>query len=362
MKGRAALLMPPTFQTINDKQDAYVDALALRRLINGSARFWSFHQSPTTVALPGNRYAKSLNGFQDHTDETRFFELLREYAEYGVQRPSGYADVFHEKFCSPRVRWSDNAVLAPALAGGWQAAISPGIHYGTFHKYDLRSAYLWAATLGMPHTKTYHRSKEPWKKRDGVFRVKLLDNPKDAPFPFCQARECLATGEEIETYNLRIGEVIDGVTWEYMTDAEPIINAVRTVSTWKQAARAYWGRWGQSEKITCHSNGKTWKLPNVALNIPWAHLIISRVRMRVWQAARKAVHVFIDSVITPEKIRTGGEIGDWRLEKIYDDGIFVRGPGQYGSLNESKLERFSGRSKDSPDRDTSAAMARVVKR
>lgn len=362
MKGRAALLLPPTFQTINENADAYVDALALRKLVKGSARFWSFHQAPTTVALPNNRYAKSLNGFQDHVDnESKFQELIREYSDYGVPRPGGYADVFHERFISPRVRWSVNAVLAPALAGGWQAAISPGVHKGTFYKYDMRSAYLWAATAGMPATNTYHRSKTPWKSKDGVFRIKLLRNPGNVPFPFCQARECLATNLEIETYNLPIAEVIDGVTWDGLMDPSAIIAAVKTVSTWKQAGRAYWGRWGQSEKITCHANGKTWNLPNIALNIPWAHTVISRVRMRLWKAARQAVHVFIDSVITPERLRTGDKLGDWRLEKTYD-GVFIRGPGQYGSLNEERLERYAGRAKDSPDRRISAALASAVKR
>lgn len=361
MRQRAALSLPPTFQTINDKQDAYVDALTLRKLVRQSNRFWSFHRMPTTVALPFGRFAKSLNGFADHLDEEHFMELLREYSSFEVPRPSGYADVFHERYRSPRIHYSINNVLAPALAGGWQAAISPGIHNGRLYKYDMRSAYLWASTLGMPDTRTYHRSRTPWKSKEGVFRIKLLRTQKNAPFPFSQARECLATNLEIETYNLAIAEVIDGVTWEGLSDPTPIMAAIKTVSTWKQAGRSYWGRWGQAEKITCHANGKTWQLPNGSLNIPWAHLIISRVKMRLHQAASRAVHVFIDSIITPERIKTGDNLGDWRLEKTYD-GIFIRGPGQYGALNESRMERFAGRSKDSPERDTLAALASVVKR
>lgn len=361
MSKRAALSMPPTFQTINDKQDAYVDAMKLREIASNASRFWSFHSMPTTVALPGGTFAKSLNGFADHQEESSFMELLREYESYGVPRPSGYADVFHEQYKSPRVRWSLNSVLAPAVAGGWQAALVPGVHRGTFYKYDMKSAYLWASLLGMPDTKTYHRSRTPWKKNDGVFRIKLVRPAKSAPFPFCQARECLATNLEIETYNLEIREVIDGVTWTGLRDSDDILKAVQTVSTWKQAARAHWGRWGQSQKIECHANGKTWNLPNVALNIPWAHLVISRVKMRLWEFSNNAVHVFIDSVITSEKLPTGRNLGDWRLEKTYD-GIFIRGPGQYGALNEEKLERYAGRSKDSPDRNISVALANVVKR
>ena len=361
MRQRAALSQPPTFQTINEKQDAYVDAIKLRSLVRTCPRYWSFHSMPTTVALDSGRFAKSLNGFADHMEEASFLELLREYGSFGVPRPSGYADVFHEQFKSPRVKWSTNAVLAPCLAGGWQAALVPGVHKGTFRKYDIRSAYLWASTLGMPNSATYHRSKAPWKKKDGIFRIRLLRKAVDAPFPFNQAREVLATNLEIETYNLAIGEVIDGVTWDGLIDPAPILSAIKTVSTWKQAARAYWGRWGQSQKITCHSKGKTWELPNISLNVPWAHIIISRVRMRLWEFSSHALHVFIDSVITPEQLPTGNELGDWRLEKTYD-GVFIRGPGQYGALNESRLERMVGRAKDSPERDISAALASAVKR
>jgi hypothetical protein len=359
MKPRAALSMPPTFLTINDTQDAYVDAMQLRKLINDSSRYWSFHSRPTTVALSNGRFAKSLNGFSDHLEESRFLELLREFSFYDCPRPSGYADVFHERYKSPRVKWSVNAVLAPALAGGWQAALSAGVHHGTFYRYDMRSAYLWASQLGMPDTTTYHRSLKPWREKDGVFRIKQVRPNLSAPFPYNQAIECLATNLEIETYNLQIGEVIDGVTWDGLIDPTAMLEAVKTISVWKNAARAYWGRWGQSAKIKCHANGKTWELPNSSLNIPWAHSIISRVRMRLWEFAAKAIHVFIDSVITPEQLPTGDNLGDWRLEKTYD-GVFIRGPGQYGALNESRLERFAGRAKDSPDRDISAAMANVV--
>jgi len=361
MKGRAALLQPPTFGTINETQDAYLFPLQLRRIVGrgDSSRFWSFHSMPTTVALPGNRFAKSLNGFSDHHDEEDFAELLREYSSLGVPRPSGYADVFHERFHSPRVNWSVNALLAPCLAGGWQDALSPGVHKGTFYKYDMRSAYLWAATLGMPNAPSYQRSLKPWKTKHGIYRIKMLGANENAPFPFRGKREVLATNEEIETYGLQVGEVIDGVTWDGFVDGDSIISTIKLVSTWKQAARAYWGRWGQSQKITCHANGKKWQLPNVALNIPWAHTVIARVKMRLWEAAKRAVHVYIDSVITSEILPIGSDLGAWRLEKTYN-GVIIRGPGQYGDATEAKMERFAGVSPNSPQRNTEVALARVA--
>lgn len=346
---RPALALEPTYCAVADAQDAYVDTLTLRRLAKEHGRYWSFHSVPTTVALPNNRFAKSLKPFTDHDTEAKFRELLREYADCNVPRPSGYADVFHERFKSPRVEWSVNASLAQAFAGGWQDALNVGLHHGVYYKYDMRSAYLWAATLGLPDNRTYRRSLKPWKcKHEGVFRVRLVDVQPSAPFPFNQATEVLASTQEIETYSLRIGEVIDGCVWNGYKDATMLLDAIRTTSTWKLAGRAYWGRWAQLAKVQCVAGGKKWTLPNLALNIPWAHTIISRVKMRLWEFSSDAVHVFVDSVITPHTLPTGNELGDWKLERVYPHGVIVRAPGQYGDATQPRLERMAGIPKDSP--------------
>jgi hypothetical protein len=221
----------------------------------------------------------------------------------------------------------------------------------------MRSAYLWAGSLGLPDTRTYKRCKRPWAARDGLYRVKLLHSVPSAPFPYNQVTECLATNTEIETYNLPIAEVVAGVTWRNLTDPGELLNCIQCVSTWKQAARCYWGRWAQTQKVKCHTTSKTWELPNPALNIPWAHLIVSRVRMRLWENSSKAVHVFIDSVITTDTLRTGDALGDWRLEKTYQDGVIIRGPGQYGAMGAERLERMAGVPLSSPHRYNSVAVA-----
>lgn len=348
---RKPIELAPTYEHVEAGRDAYMQPTQLRKLAKESGRYWQFNGGATTVALSGNRFAKSLAGFTDHTEEESFREILREYSDFGVPRPGGYADVFHERYQSPRVQWSINSRLGPCIAGGWQEAISPGKHSGRYYKYDLCSAYLWAATLGLPSTSTYKRSLKPWKHDEGVFRVKLLGRNDGVPFPFNQAKECIATPFEIEMYGLKIGEVLDGVTWDSLESGHKVLDAIQEVSTWKQAARSYWGRWAQLQKITCHANGRSWQLPNRALNVPWAHTIISRVKMRLWKASQSAVHVFVDSVITTEKLPTGYALGDWRLEKTYDDGVFIRAPGQYGSISDVRLERMSGVGKDSPLRN-----------
>lgn len=356
---RRALTLPPTYDCLSDSQDAYLHPLRLRPLARESGRYWSFHSIPTTVALPGNRYAKSLKGFSSHNDEESFRELLREYADAGCPRPSSYADVFHEKFRSPRVSWSVNALLAPVMAGGWQAALVAGAQHGTHYRYDMRSAYLWAATLGLPDTRTYTRSISPWRNGgyDGIYRVRLLRPVPGAPFPFDRAMECLASNLEIETYNLPIAEIVDGVIWTRTIDASEIMKAIQLVSTWKLAGRSYWGRWAQLQRVRCTAKGHSWDIPSITLNIPWAHMIVSRVKMRLWEHAARAAHVFVDSVITRDVLPTGPNLGDWRLEKIYESGVIIRAPGQYGSLEEARLERMAGVPINSPLRGNPAAVA-----
>lgn len=351
---RAALQVSPSIGRVEDLHDAYISLGHLRQLVKEKwcKRWWTFHGIPTTVELPERRYAKLWDRFTDHAeDASAFAELLREYNDAGVPRPGGYADVFHDRHRAPRVAWSVNAMLAPAFVGGWQSALRVGISPGRFYRYDMRSAYLWAGSLGMPDTTTYRRSLEVSSKLPGIYRVKLEHPVTDAPYPFNRALECLASSDEIEVYDLPVKSVVAGVTWKRTIDPSRMLSHVRAVSTWKQAGRSYWGRWGQTERVECHAGGKSWVLPNIGANVPWAHMIVSRVKMKLWHMVTpRTVHVYIDSLITPERIPVGNEIGDWKLERIYENGVRVRGPGQYGAADEARYERMAGRPKDSPRR------------
>lgn len=363
---RPALALEPTIHRIEDGRDAYVTAGRMRQLLTGAGesetarirRWWTFHDLPTTLELTGGRastYAKLLDRFTDHMENPpAFLELVREYADHGVPRPGGYADVFHETFKSPRVPWSVNATLAPAFAGGWQAALKVGVHPGRFYRYDMRSAYLWAGSLGLPDPTTYRRHLRPSPDVAGVYRVQLERPVPGVPFPFDRAREVLASSEEIEVYGLPIARVLAGYSWGRTMDPAPLLEAIRRVSTWKQAGRSYWGRWGQTARVQCHAGGRAWTLPNIAANVPWAHMVVSRVKMRLWESSSDAVHVFVDSVITPHALPAGDDLGAWKLERVYPAGVVIRGPGQYGDAQERRLERMAGVPKGSTLRDRMA--------
>lgn len=349
---RAPLKLEPTFRRVEDGRDAYVGLPQLRALAKKAKRWWTFHGAPTTVEMDEQRYAKNIGGFTHHLEDERgFLEFLRECDSHGVPRPAGYSDVFHKHFFSPRVAWSVNATLAPALAGGWQEALSPGIHRGEFRRYDIRSAYMWAGSLGLPDVRTYRCADRVSKYLPGCYRVRLEYPVPGTPYPFSRAHECLATDEEIELYSLPVVKVVSGVTWSRSVDPEKMLAAIRRISLWKAAARSYWGRWGQTARVECHvSSGKSWTLPNPAANIPAAALIIARVKAKLWTYAADAVHVYVDSLITPRKLPTGEAVGDFKLEHLYERGVVIKAPGWYGEPGKP-LEKMAGVPKNSPLRE-----------
>lgn len=347
---RAALETLPTWNLVAPGQDAYVGPQILARQLPHARRWWTFNGRISTVERDDATLVKSVRPFLGHPTLPEFNELIEESASVaGVHRPTGYADVFHKLYPSPYTTPSFNAALRARFAGGWQEAIRPGTHKGLWRRYDVRSAYLWAATEGMPDPRSY-RPVGAIQRHPALYRVEIEYCPKGAPFPYNSTRDVLATDDEIELYSLPVKRVISGISWRTMLPPEPIIKAVQSVSYWKYPARMYWGRWAQMGAVECNSaNGNAWPMRNPRANIVWAHLIVGRVRSLVWQQARGAVHVYVDSLITQSKLRTGACLGDWRLEEEYPDGVSIMGPGHYGHPHKP-AQKWAGVAKGDPRR------------
>lgn len=79
--------------------------------------------------------------------------------------------------------------------------------------------------------------------------------------------------------------------------------------------------------------------------------------MRLWEHSREALHVFVDSLLTPKLMPTGNGLGDWRLEKTYRRGLIIRAPGQYGDIDADRMEKMSGVGQNSPLRHNSLVEA-----
>lgn len=346
---RAALEELPTWHCLSPGQDGYVTPPTLARQLRHARRWWSFNGRTTTVERADGTLIKSLSPFTAHPTLDQFNELITESAYVaGVHRPTGYADVFHKLYPSPYTTPSYNAVLRQRFAGGWQEALAPGYHKGEWRRYDLRSAYLWAATGGLPSPKSY-RPIDGFQRHPALYRLELEYARPGLPFPFSCSTDVLAADWEVDLYDLPVRRVIAGISWRREVDVRPLVEAVQAVSYWKLPARMFWGRWAQVGAVECATPDKRWKMRNPRANIVWAHLIVARVRSKLWQAASGAAHVYVDSLITQSKLRTGTSPGDWRLEETYPGGVVVKGPGHYGHPHRAP-EKMAGVVKTDPRR------------
>lgn len=315
----------------------------LQQLAPKASRQWRFNSALRTIQLGHKTYVKTLSGFPDHaSDAFTFFELMEHCYERGLKRPSSYAGLFHALHRSPSVEWSYNGPFVDWFAGGWEQARMKGDQYGRHFVYDINSAYLWSLTLGLPDPHSYHAEDYPKPERGdvigfihpGCYLVTLDEPARFAPYPFNQRqRFYVATTDEIETYDLPVTSYRFGVTWSpVLLSTSRMQDMITSLPCAKQTSRSFWGRWASHTKIECITKNKTWFLRNPALHVIWAHLILSRVKLKIWREVTYPKHVYVDSVIVDEPMKTGDSIGDWRLIADYENGINIVGAGMYGPI------------------------------
>lgn len=326
----------PLYDTVEHGRDAYVYRTVLPSLIPHASRWWRINGRTTSVAL-GRGIVKAHNPFTAHTTAETFSNLMQDCYEIGCFRPSSYSDIFSQTWQSPWVKPSATALVAPFFVGGWQEARVFGMLRGQYHKYDLNSAYFWALLGGLPDPLTFRYSERPSYSdvrgfaRHGVYVVSLGRACPHLPYPFCHDSErYLASTDEIEQYSLPIKTYHYGVTWDGLLDPTPMADHIRALPASKQVARSYWGVWASRAQVWCCTPARQWPLRAVRTNLLWAHTVVSRVKLRIWHAAIRAAHVYVDSVITTDTLTTGDAPGDWRLDAVYPDGVFIGGTGYYG--------------------------------
>lgn len=305
----------------------------------GIARVWKFQQIPRSSMWAVGGVVKTRNQFDGHLEPESLLALLDEAAGRNVTRPSSYGDLFHDTYKSPKLPGPvARAVGMFEVAGGWQEMLKPSGRYpGLWRKYDLRSAYLWATAQGLPNPKTFRYS-EHFGTKPGLYLCDILP-ALHAPYPFRGGGRLAVTPEEVDRYQLTVTRIWHGITWTDAYDIEPILRNVLSWSCKKYVARGFWGRWASRGVITCatyknQEKSKEWELPLFTFNPIWAHLIVSRVRARVFEATKQGetARVYVDSVITTAELPTDqGNLGDWKLEETLV-GLDIRGLNRYSSV------------------------------
>lgn len=296
------------------------------------------------MQMPGEGMVKAIDRFayRHVATEEAFNEFLKECAFYDCPRPSSYSSVFHSVYKSPRVRWSLHALFAPWFTGGWQEAKRVGILNGQWRQYDMNSAYLWAVTRGLPDVRSMRVSQQ-FGRWPGMYAVELTRPLDTLPYPFNACKFVNATTEEIDAYSLPVAKILGGVMWSGEIDGSPIVDAVKQFTFAKECARCFWGRWCSTIPVECATrSGKRWELPNPVQNFVWAHLVVSRVKARVWAESPNAAHIFVDSVITQDDLPTGEGLGEWRQTEMFNDGVKIKHAGFYGDATARGWKRTSG--------------------
>lgn len=351
MKKRDTVLpRPVTFNRIAAKADAYLaDNLFYDHATLALAtQTWSVGGRIVSFKVSSGGIIKRLGAFYAHQTEEQFLALIQECQSVGIVRPSSYADIFNQRWHTPRIPYSMNALMEPGFFGGWQEAIRTGLINKPLNRYDMNSAYLWAASEGLPDTDTLSFT-DRWRG-DVLGAVYLLHRSEHrdriVPYPFNHKTItwCLATQEEMKAYELPKWDVVAGITWQRLNH-ESIAADILALPAANHVRKCFWGRWASLGTLECSAmrTGTQWPVRNPVLNLVWAHFIISRVKQRLWTNLCHAsgVHVFVDSIITETPLPVGDGIGHFKLEKHYPNGLVIHGPGIYGEPG-AQLDKHAG--------------------
>lgn len=262
--------------------------------------------------------------------------LLDALESAGVRHPSSFGDCYHQLAPeTPKVRRTFNGMFEWWPGGPWSEARATGKLDGLWRRYDLVSAYRWAATLGLPNPETYQAVRAYSASLPGLYVCELRgpDRP-DLPTIFRLGGPVVASTEEIETMGLSV-RVLRGVVWTDSYSRTYVESTLRKLPCAKESGRAYWGRWIAHDPLIRWDRkaNKETLLFNGFANFIWGWLILGRVRLRLWEHAREAAHVYVDEVVTREELPTGNGLGHWHLKDEYPRGIVVQRTGAYGPAN-----------------------------
>lgn len=272
---------------------------------------------------------KSIDRFGNFSYDTigRFVEEY--FTNGGIHAPASFSAGFWLNFFESRKpHHAFDVFFGRFISGGWQEVFANGTYTCPLYRYDINSAYGWAASLGLPDPKFYRVHKAI--DRPGLYIIKAAANCDRPPRPFTHHEMVvLATDQEIKAYNLQVSKVLWGVSWDesQMIDPRPAIDAtLETFTDGKQILRTFWGKWCSRRGPTTanFSNGvieKEWSLPNINRHYIWAHLLYARVKMRMHSLSKSALRIYCDSILTKEQLPVDSNLGGWKLEKFFPNGV-----------------------------------------
>lgn len=298
----------------------------------GIQRRWTLNGHPRSVEWCGGGIVKCADMFVDHPTPETLSLLLEECDTRQVERPSGYGDLFHKRHWQPPTRAAHRKLFpAGSVPGGWNAAPLERRVRSPLWKYDIRSAYLWALTAGLPHPSTFRTVRRV--AGPGLYWVPSPCHPM-LPHPWNKPGMFPATEDELLALPIDFRAVAYGVRFEPASMAtQQWVDDIQAWSCWKAVGRSYWGRWVATSSATEErfnrdgAQTSARDLPDNRRNPIWAAIITSRLRLRLWQlwdeGNRRVYRVYTDSIVTDREVETGEGVGAWKLEEHYPHGAIV---------------------------------------
>lgn len=328
-------------------------------------RAWAFHGRTVSVRERDSLYKANFL-YPDDELLADFLEQLRDQGFLGSKghdpRPSSYAWPWHERVKTLRAsktlryaysaRFEHDRQTKPSRPYPWQEAwpsrslserreLHGTVVRGPWHLYDMRSAYAWAVSLGLPDTRyTIHVDRITGRfLRRGLYLVRDPQITVACPPPRFRrpkARDHWMSDEEIEQLGVKAPHVLYGLEFPRMVDLLPEVDYFVghfPETTWKRTFRAFWGTWagtdGPEEIVVRDRVQKRRQLPAFRSNPVWSDFVLSRVALRISEFASAAAHVYVDSVLVPHSIRQNKGLGGWLLKETHQEAR-VLGAGNWG--------------------------------
>lgn len=310
----------------------YADGAALFEAYHGGrfARSWwlgSRLVSAQATAAEGKGMWKAAERLPTPVPD----ELLPALAAAGVHHPASFADCYHQLAPrTPILRATYSRLFEWWPGGPWAEAKITGELRGHWYRYDLRQAYRWAATLGLPDPDGFEVTRN-WRDRPGLWVAEIEGPVAHLPAVFRTPGPVVLSSEEIDAYKLRV-RVYRGVVWRREHPADYVERTLQRLPCPNEAGRAYWGRWIARDPLLVKTAAREWSLRiNPFRNFIWGWLIVGRVRLRVWEAAADAAHVYVDEILVPERRDAEADtLGSWRPKADYPDGVTIHRTGHWG--------------------------------
>jgi hypothetical protein len=262
--------------------------------------------------------------------------FMEECRRLNLRLPSSFPAVWSELYRSERCPYPINAWFSKFAWGAWEHSVKGAVP-GALYSYDLISAYAWSGSMPMPDPRSFWATDRLLPGGIAICEFEL-EAGRHYPYPLKAGRNVAPiTFEDCELLAIKKFRVIRGFRFDRQIDLRPHLDRVQgNFTLWKRILRCYWGRWAS----TAGPIQTSWRdgvgtprkapLPALCSNLLWAHSITARVKRRIWADTKgKIYHVFVDSVIVGDKLKTGKNVGDWKLTEVNRSGLVFIHPGAY---------------------------------